>query len=109
MISKVTQTMQQIFIPGLCNKVPDLLPPIIGFSLRPMRIRCIECRLPSLNVCFFGLYPPRPLEDLPEQIQRDINRYAYIGGNEIVVIKFLCLAGKRVEAIEYKNEREETE
>ena len=91
--------MQQISIPDLCNKVPDLLPPIIRFSRRPMRICCVECRLPSLNVCFFGLYPLRPLEDLPEQIQHDIYRYAYIAGDEIVVIKFFCFAGKRIEAI----------
>lgn len=109
MISKVTQAMQQISIPSLCNKEPDLLPQIVGFSLRPMRIRCVECRLPSLNICFFGLYPPRPLEDLPEQIQHDVNRYAYIGGNEIVVIKFLRLAGKCVESIEHKNDTEKAE
>lgn len=99
--------MQQISIPSLCNKVPDLLPPVVSFSRWPMRIRCIECRLPSLDVCFFGLYPARPLEDLPEQIQHDIDRYAHIGGNEIVVVKFLCLAGKRVEAIEHENDCEE--
>ena len=109
MIPNVTQAMQQIILPSLCNKEPDLLPPIVSFSFWPMRIRCIECRLPSLNICFFGPYPPRPLEELPEQIQHEIYRYTYIGSDEIVVIKLLCLARKRVEAIEQKNDTEEAE
>lgn len=101
--------MQQISIPSLCNKEPDLLPPVMGFALRPMRIRCVQCRLPSLNICFFGLDPPRSPEDLPEQIQPAIYRYAYIRRDEVVVIEFLCFTGKSVEAIEQHNYREEGE
>ena len=102
--------MQHIFIlPKLCDKEPNLLPPIISFSLWPMRIRCIQCRLPSLNVCFSGLDPPRPLEDLPEQIQPAIYRYAHIGCDEVIVIELLCLAGESVEAIEKKDNGEEAE
>ena len=93
---------------SLCNKEPDLLPPIVGFSLWPMPIGCVQCRLPSLNICFFGPDPPRPFEDLPEQIQHAIYRYAHIGGDEVVVIEFLGLAGKRIEAVEQNNYAKET-
>lgn len=101
--------MQQISIPSLCNKEPDLFPPVIGLSLRPMRIRCVQCRLPGLNICFFGLDPPRPLEDLPEQIQPAIYRYAHIGRDEVIVIECLCFTGKCVEAIEKRDHGEEAE
>ena len=102
--------MQHIFIlPKLCDKEPNLLPPIISFSLWPMRIRCIQGRLPSLNVCFSGLDPPRPLEELPEKIQPAIYRYTHIGCDEVIVIELLCLAGESVEAIEKKDDGEEAE
>lgn len=101
--------MLQISILSLYNEEPDLLPPIIGFPLRPMRIRCVQCRLPSLNICVFGPDPPRPLEDFPEQIQPAVYRYAHISRDEVVMIEFLRLAGKRVEAIEENNYAEEGE
>lgn len=98
-----------ISISSLCNKEPNLFPPTIGFSLRPMAIRCVQCCLPSLNICFFRFDPPRALKDLPEQVQRAIHRYAHIFGDDVVAIEFLCLAGERVEAIEQNNHGEEAE
>ena len=96
-----------IFIPNLCNEEPYFLPPIIGFSLWPLRIRCIQCRLPSINIGFFGLDPPCPLEHLPEKIEHAIHRYTNVGCDEVVAIKLLCLARKCVEAIEKNNYDEE--
>ena len=81
----------------------------MSYSFRPMPIRGVECRLPSVNVCFFGPDPPRSLEDLPEQIQPAINRYAQIGGDEVFVIEFLCLAGKCIKAMEQEDDAEEAE
>ena len=74
-----------------------------------MPIRCVQCRLPSLNIGLLGLDPPCPLEYLPEKIQPAIYRYTDIGCDEAVAIKFLCLARKRGEAIEQNNDREEAE
>ena len=100
---------RRYLIPSLCNEEPDLLPPIVGFSLRPMLIRCVQSRLPSLNVRFFGSHPPRPLEELPEHIQPNIYRYANIGRDEVVTVKFFGLAWKGVEAIEQDNYGEKGE
>lgn len=74
-----------------------------------MRICCVECRLPGCNICFFGLNPPRSLEDFPEQIQTQIYRYAYICSDEVTVIEGLCLAGECVEAAEQNDYAEEAE
>ena len=101
--------MRQISIASLCNIEPDLLQPTVGLSLRPMRICCVQCRFPSLNICFFGLHPTRPPEDLPEQIQPAIYNYAHIGRDEVFVIEFFCFTGKRVEAVEQKDYSEEDE
>ena len=98
-----------MFIPNLCNEEPYSLPPIIGFSLWPLRIRCVQCSLPSMNIGFLGLDPPCPLEHLPEKIQRAIHRYTNVGCDEVIAIKFLCLARKCVEAIEKDNDDEEAE
>ena len=95
--------------PRLCNEEPDLLPPITSFSFRPMSIRCVQRRLPSLNICFRGLDPPCPLEDLPEQIQSAIHRYTDIGCDEVITIKLLGLARKSVKATEQKDYAEEAE
>ena len=62
-----------------------------------------------MNVGFFGLDPPCPLENLPEQIQPAIYRYTDVGRDEVVAIEFLRLARKCVEATEQDNYRKETE
>ena len=98
-----------ILIPSLCNEEPYFLPPIFGSSLWPLRIRCVQCRLPSMNIGFFRLDPPCPLEHLPEKIQRAIHRYTNVGCDEVVAIKLLCLAWKCVEAIEKNDYDEEAE
>ena len=98
-----------IFIPSLSNEEPYFLPPIFGFSLWPLRIRCVQCRLPSMYIGFFRLDPPCPLEHLPENIQRAIHWYTNVGCNEVVAIKLLCLARKCVEAIEENDYDEEAE
>ncbi len=74
-----------------------------------MPIRCVHCRLPSLNICFLRLDPPGPLEYLPEQIQHAIYGYTNIGCDEVVVIEFLCLARECVETIKKENDGEKTE
>ena len=105
MISNAGCAATSIF--SLCNKEPYFLPPIVGFSLWPLRIRCVQRRLPSTNIGFFGLDPPCPLEHLPKEIQRAIRKYANVGCDEVVAIKLLCLARKCVEAIEKNNYDEE--
>ena len=74
-----------------------------------MSIRYVQCRLPSLYICFFRFDPTCALEDLPENKQHTIHNQARICSDEVVAIEFLCLAGKRVEAIKHKNHGEETE
>lgn len=74
-----------------------------------MPIRCVQYRLPRLNIGLFGLDPPCPFENLPEKIKPAVYRYTNIGCDEAVAIKFLCLARKRVEAIEQSNNGEEAE
>lgn len=98
-----------IFIPSLRNEEPYFLPPIIGFPFWPLRIRCVQCRLPSMNIGFLGLDPPCPLEHLPKKIQRAIHGYTNVSCDEVVAIKLLCLARKRVEAIEKDDYDEEAE
>lgn len=96
-----------ISIPFLCNEKPNFLPPIIGFSLWPLPFRRVQSRLSSLNISFFGFDPPCPLEHLPEKIQPAVHNQTNIGCDEIVSIKFLCLARKGVEAIEENDYNEE--
>ena len=62
-----------------------------------------------MNVGFFGLDPPCPLENLPEQIQPAIYGYTDIGRDEVVAIEFLRLARECVEAAEQDDYCEETE
>ena len=62
-----------------------------------------------MNIGFFGLDPPCPLEKLPEKVEPAVHRYTNIGCNEVVAIKLLCLARQCVEAVEKDNDDEEAE
>ena len=95
--------------PSLCNVVPDLLPPIIGYPFRPLSIRYVQCRLPSLYICFFRFDPPCALEDLPENKEHSIHSQARICSDEVLEVKSLRLARKRIKATEHNNHGEETE
>lgn len=107
--SKAKQSIMQNSNHSLYEEEPDLLPPVFGFSLGPMCICCVQCRLACLNICFFGLDPSRPLEDFPEYIQPKIYRYAHIGSNEVTGIEFLCFTGECVKAAEQNNDGEKAE
>ena len=69
----------------------------------------VQRRLAGGDVRLGSRDPPGPLEDLPEQEQGEIDRYAHIGRDEIVQIKALGRAGEDVEAVEQCDEREEDE
>ena len=62
-----------------------------------------------MNIGFFGLDPPCPLEHLPEKIQCAVHGYTNVGCDEVVAIKLLCLAWKCVEAIKKDDYDEEAE
>ena len=69
----------------------------------------IQRRLAGGDVRLRRRDPPRPLEDLPEQEQGEIDWDAYIGRDEVVHIKALRRAGEDVETVEQSDEGEEDE
>ena len=55
------------------NPEPDPLENIPWVLLRPLRVCCIQCGLPGLDIGFGGADPFCALENLPEDIQSEID------------------------------------
>lgn len=70
-----------------------------------MRIRRIQRRLSSVNIRLRARDPPRPLEDLPERIQHEVDGNPHVSGDETIHIK----GPEDVEAVEDDDDGEEDE
>lgn len=92
----------QRWCPFLCYPEPDPLDHISGITLGPHD--GIKSSLATVQVSLRRVPPLRPLEDLPEEEQPEVDGNADIVGDEGIDVK---AASNGVEAIEEDNETEE--
>ena len=87
------------------NPKPHPFRDIPRFPHGPMRVRGVQGRLARRDVRLGRVHPLGPLENLPERVQQEINRYADVVGDEAVDVEGL----EDVEAVEERHHAEEGE
>ncbi len=64
----------------------------------------VQRRFTGVQVGLTGLSPVRPFEDFPEQVKAEVNRYADIIRDEVLILE---AAGDGIESIEENDQAEE--
>jgi len=88
--------------PALCDPIPDPLQPVLGFWAGPDD--GIQSRLACKDIGLSGIPELGPLENLPEEIEAEVDGYSDIIGDESIGIPTTC---NGVEAITEDDQAEE--